>query len=188
MRRRPCRERGKVRRTVTPTELTAPRKGRRVDILTARFVLALATIAASLVVAAPASAETTFTYQATFVENAGGQATCPPGTSCGSATINRFGHVAYQIVQFNECGPNCHTRTITFDDGSTLLIQESVTGTVSPGSSASAGANAPIFLEISQTIVGGTGIFEGATDSGTGRVNLAADAIIHASGTITLAD
>ena len=153
-----------------------------------RFVFAVAAIAASLAVAAPASAETTLTYQATFVENAGGQATCPPGTSCGSATISGFGHVAYQIVRFNACGPNCHIRTITFDDGSTLRIRESVTGTVLPGSSAKAGANAPTFLEISQTILGGTGIFEGATGSGTGRVNLAADAIIHASGTITLAD
>jgi hypothetical protein len=151
-----------------------------------RLVFALAAIAASLAVAAPASAQTTLAYQATFVENAGGQATCPPGTSCGSATINRFGHVAYQIIQFNACGPNCHVRTITFDDGSTLLIQESVIGTVSPGSSANAGANAPIFLEISQTILGGTGRFEGATGSGTGRVNTVADAIIHASGTITL--
>lgn len=151
-----------------------------------RFVFALAAIAAYLVVAAPAMAETTRAYQATFVENAGGQATCPPGTSCGSATISGFGHVAYQSIVFNFCGPNCHIRTITFDDGSTLLIQESVIGTVSPGSSASAGANAPIFLLISQTILGGTGIFEGATGSGTGRVNLAAAAIIHASGTITL--
>ena len=153
-----------------------------------RLVLALAAVTGCLVVASPAMAQTTIAYQATFVENGAGQVTCQPGTACGSATISGFGHVAFQSIVFDACGPNCNIRTITFDDGSTLLIQESITGTVSPGSSASAGANAPIFLEISQTILGGTGIFEGATGSGTGRVNLAAGAIIHASGTITLAE
>jgi hypothetical protein len=154
-----------------------------------RFVLALAAIAACLVVAAPAMAQTTVAYQATFVENGAGQVTCLPGTACGSATISGFGHVAFQSIVFNACGPNCNIRTITFDDESTLLIEESVIAPpVSPGNSASAGANAPIFLEISQTILGGTGIFEGATGSGSGRVNLAAGAIIHASGTITLAE
>ena len=152
-----------------------------------RFAFGLAAIAACLVVAAPSTAASTRAYQATFVENAGGQATCAPGTSCGSATISGFGHVAYQLVRFNACGPNCHIRTITFDDGSTLLIQESVIETVSPGRSANAGANAPIFLNISQTILGGTGIFEGATGSGSGRVNTVADSIIHTSGTITVA-
>ena len=157
-----------------------------------RFVFALAAIAACLVVAAPATADTTVSYQATFVENAGGQATCTPVLeSCGSATISGFGHVAYQIIVFNDCGPNCHIRTIVFDDGSTLVIQESVIAPpVSPGNSVRAGANAPIFLEISQTILGSesTGIFAGATGSGSGRVNLSAGAIVHTSGTITLAD
>ena len=154
-----------------------------------RVVLVLAAVAGCLVVASPAMAQTTVAYQATFVENGAGQVTCAPGTACGSATISGFGHVAFQSIVFDACGPNCNIRTITFDDGSTLLIEESVIAPpVSPGNSASAGANAPIFLEISQTILGGTGIFEGATGSGTGRVNLAAGAIIHASGTITLAE
>ena len=174
-----------MRGTATVPEPTARRRSKS-PTFGSTFVFGLATIAACLVVAAPAASESTRAYQATFVENAGGQATCPPGTSCGSATISGFGHVAYQLVQFDACGPNCHIRTITFDDGSTLLIQESVIRTVSPGRSAKAGANAPIFLEISQTILGGTGIFAGATGSGTGRVNTVADAIIHTSGTITL--
>ena len=54
-----------------------------------------------------------------------------------------------------------------------------------PGSSSAAGANAPGFFEITQTIVGGTGRFEGASGGGTGRVNLAAGAVITVSGTIT---
>jgi hypothetical protein len=46
--------------------------------------------------------------------------------------------------------------------------------------------NSAGFLEISQTIAGGTGRFEGATGNGTGVVNLDALAVIIASGTITL--
>ena len=147
--------------------------GRQMKFL--RLAFAVAGLAALLTFAAPVQAATTQTYHATFVENGAGGTTCAPGTSCGSATFSRFGHVPYQSIVFDACGPNCHIRTVTFEDGSTLLIQESVVG-----------ENPPHFLEISQTILGGTGIFAGATGSGTGRVNLAANAIITASGTITL--
>ena len=147
-----------------------------------KIMLALAAVAAALVVASPATASTTVKYNATFVEVGG----AIPGGSCGSATISGLGHVAHQCVVFDGCGPNCEVRTITFDDGSTLLIHESIVGVISPGQSAAAGANAPMFLEITQTIVGGTLRFAGASGSGTGRVNLAAGAIITASGTITL--
>lgn len=152
-----------------------------------RFAIPLAVIATLLVAAAPAAAQTTVTYRVTFVENAGGQATCPPGTSCGTANIAGVGHVTTQMIVFNACGPNCHLRTITFEDGSTILVRESIVNVISPGNSASAGANAPIFFEISQTIVSGTGVFTGVTGSGTGRVNTNAGggSIITASGTIT---
>lgn len=151
-----------------------------------RLALACSALVAAVTLAAPAAAGTTLRYHATFVENGAGQTSCAPGTSCGSATISGLGHVAFQSVAFGACGPNCHVRTITFDDGSTLLIQESVVGEISPGNSSSAGDNAPRFLEISQTIVGGTGTFTGATGSGTGRVNIAPGAIVTASGTIAL--
>ncbi len=141
----------------------------------------VASLAVMLLLATPATASTQ-TYHATFVEIGG----AIPGGSCGSATISELGHVAHQCVSFDACGPNCELRTITFDDGSTLVIHESIVGVISPGNSSAAGANAPQFLEIAQTIVGGTGRFAGATGSGTGRVNLAAGAIITASGTITL--
>ena len=141
----------------------------------------VASLAVMLVLATPATASTQ-TYNATFVEIGG----AIPGGSCGSATISELGHVAHQCVFFDACRPNCELRTITFDDGSTLVIHVSIVGVISPGNSSAAGAKAPQFLEITQTIVGGTGRFAGATGSGTGRVNLAAGAIITASGTITL--
>jgi hypothetical protein len=146
-----------------------------------KIALGLASLAVMLVLAAPATASTQ-TYHATFVEIG----SAIPGVSCGSATISELGHVAYQCVAFDACGPNCEVRTITFDDGSTLVIHESIVDVISPGDSSAAGANAPLFLDITETIVGGTGRFAGATGSGTGRVNLAADALITTSGTITL--
>jgi hypothetical protein len=149
-----------------------------------RFALAAAALVVLLALAAPAMAATTTTYHATFVEiGSGGPAA---GVSCGSATISQLGHVANQCVVFNACGPNCHVRTITFDDGSTLVIHESIVGMISPGESSAAGANAPLFLEITQTIVGGTGRLAGATGTGTGTVNTVAGSVIIASGTITL--
>jgi hypothetical protein len=146
-----------------------------------KIVLALAAFGVLLVVAAPASASTQH-YQATFIEVGG----AVPGGSCGSATISGLGHVAFQCVAFDACGPNCELRTLTFDDGSTLVIHESIVGARTPGSSSNAGANAPMWLLITQSIVGGTGAYAGASGSGTGRVNLAAGAVITVSGTITL--
>jgi hypothetical protein len=100
---------------------------------------ALASLAVMmLVLAAPASAST-HTYHATFVEIGGDTGI----GSCGSATISGFGHVADQCIVFDACGPNCHERTITFDDGSTLVIHESVVGVISHGKSAG-------FLEITR--------------------------------------
>ena len=146
-----------------------------------RTTLAVLALALGLVVTGSASASAT-QYHATFVEVGG----AIPGGSCGSATISGAGHVAYQCVEFNTCGPNCDGRTITFDDGSTLVMQESVVGAELPGRSFAAGANAPLFLQITQTIVDGTGRFEGATGGGTGRINTTAEAVITSSGTITL--
>jgi hypothetical protein len=147
-----------------------------------KLAFAAISVVVLLVLAAPAMATTTLKYQATFVEIGG----AVPGGSCGSATISGVGHVAHQCVAFDACGPNCEVRTITFDDGSTLTMHESIVGVISPGDSSAAGANAPQFLEITQTIAGGTGAFAGATGSGAGRVNLAANALIRTSGTITL--
>jgi hypothetical protein len=149
-----------------------------------RLAVVVASVAAMLVVAASAGASTTQRYHFTSVEIGSGGP--PAGISCGSATISRLGHVADECILFNACGPNCHVRTLTFDDLSTLVIHESVVGVISPGRSSAAGANAPMFLEITQTIVSGTGRFAGASGSGAGRVNTAAGSVIVVSGTITL--
>lgn len=166
-----------------------------------KFTLALVVVVAALVAAVPAVADTTVPYEATYVEPVGGPNqspfSCPPRTSCGSASISGIGHAAYQVVRFNVCGFGCHVRTVTFDDGSTLLIQiedqPSGFAFTSPGNSGSHGyigfpqGGNPQFLEIKETILSGTGRLAGASGSGTGTVKLHGGvAIGKTSGTITL--
>jgi hypothetical protein len=159
-----------------------------------RLFLLLATSAAALLLAVPAGAATTYGYEATFVEPFGG---CAPGTSCGTASISGLGHSDKQVVVFNACGFGCHIRTVTFDDGSALVIriedQPSGFAFYSPGNSGDhgmlcfPGAGNPQFLEIEETIVGGTGRLAGASGGGEGEVKLhGCIAIGKTSGTITL--
>jgi hypothetical protein len=170
--------------------------------LMTKFALALAVVAAVLTVTTPAIAATTAPYQATYVETVGGPNqspfSCAPGTSCGSASISGIGTSDNQVVVFNACGFGCHIRTVTFSDGSTLVIrtedQPSGFAFTSPGNSGDHGyigfpgrPGNPQFLEIKETIIGGTGRFAGATGGGTGTVSLHGGvAIGKTSGTITL--
>jgi hypothetical protein len=158
--------------------------------------------AVGLLAAAPVSAETT-PYEATYVEPVGGPNggpfNCAPGTTCGSASISGIGRSDAYFATFNACGLGCHLRTIPFPDGSTLFVQvEDLPGPfafTSPGNSGSHGyigfpgvGGNPQFLEIRETIVGGTGRFAGATGGGSGTVALHGGmAIGKTSGTITLA-
>lgn len=166
-----------------------------------KFTFVLAVIAAVLVAAGSAIADTTISYEATYVEPIGGPNespfSCPPRTSCGSASISGIGHADYQVVAFNACGFGCHLRTVSFDDGSTLLVkvedQPSGFAFISPGNSGSHGyigtgqSGNPQFLDIKETILGGTGRLAGATGSGTGTVKVHGGvAIGKTSGTITL--
>jgi hypothetical protein len=155
---------------------------------------ALATVAAaiaSLMVAAPAVASTTADYQFTSVEPVGGPVqspfSCAVGTSCGSVTISGLGHATSDVIVFNNaCGVGCNIRTITFDDGSTLEIAEQIVGIRSPGDYGGQGYGNVHFIRITQTIVGGTGRFVGASGSGSGTVTGAGGAVVvSASGTIT---
>jgi hypothetical protein len=161
-----------------------------------RLLFVLATCAAAAcVLASSAASATTFSYEATYVEHFG---ECAPGTTCGSASFSQFGHSDNQVAVFNACGFGCHIRTVTFDDGSTLVIriedQPSGFAFTSPGNSGDHGAicfpglsGNPQFLDINETIVGGTGRFAGATGSGSGTVTLhGCTAIGKTSGTITL--
>lgn len=149
-----------------------------------------------------AQADSSMSYQATYVEPVGGPNAspfeCPSMTSCGWASISGIGHSDFQVVTFNACGFGCHHRLVMFDDGSTLLIQvmDQPSGFAfnSPGNAGHGGyigfpglEGNPQFLEIEETILTGTGRLDGATGSGSGSVSLHGGvAIAKTSGTINL--
>lgn len=160
--------------------------------------IGVATLAISLAVVAPALASSTFSYRATFVEPVGGPMQspfdCAPGTSCGAANVAGLGH-GTSVVVFNACGLWCHLRTITFQDGSTLVIEEygPLSEFAPRGNAGDHGYNGfglagnPQFLEATQTIVGGTGQFAGASGTASGSVKVAGGvATIVVSGAITI--
>src|SRR5687768_2373119 len=87
----------------------------------------VAGLALSLAISASALASSATPYRATYIEPVGGPMQspfgCAPGTSCGTANVAQLGH-GTSVVVFNGCGLWCHLRTITFQDGSTLVIEE----------------------------------------------------------------
>lgn len=170
--------------------------------ITALLVVALTLLGSLLSVAAPAAqAATTVRYHAAYVEPTGGPQqspfNCPLGTTCGSASFSGLGHASNQVGEFNACGIGCHLRTVWFDDGSTLVLQTvdqpGPFAFSAPGSAGTNGYNAfglpgnPQFLDIVETVVGGSGRFAGATGGGVGTIRVAGGvAIGHTSGSITL--
>jgi hypothetical protein len=135
-----------------------------------RRALALAVLAA-VATALPAGASTTHVFRADLHDNLGA---CPPGADeCGKGVVHGFGTVTttFSFGSFE--------RVITLDrDGSMLRLALAPTDLDPPR------------LEGTFTIVGGTGLFAGATGSGivwavgTG-VPVPSDTA-HYRGTITL--
>ena len=156
-------------------------------LLAVAFIVALAG-------AGLASASTTVAWKATFPETFGGPNhspfSCAPGTSCGSGEVTGLGQ-AQDVIAFDACGPNCSVRTLTFADGSTIVLHESFSNFRTPGNSGDAPGQAvgygnPFMLDLTDTIVGGTGRFVHASGSASGQVKVAGGtAIITLSGTVT---
>ena len=163
-----------------------------------RLLVVVTAVFASLFFAAPAMAGTTTDFKATFAEPLGGPVsspfTCPTGDICGSGEVVGLGHVSESIVFGGGCGGTCDLRTITFADGSTLVLEETEGDLACPGNSDCRPFNVnsygnPFSIPLTDTVEGAlsTGTFAGATGTLTGQVSVAgAIAIITLSGTITL--
>jgi hypothetical protein len=155
----------------------------------------------SLVISAPAEAATTSAFKASFKETFGRAHSKQPCEHflCGTGTVAGYGAAtsAFDITDFAPIGDtNCAdlsaVRTITLaSDGSTLELDEvgivcfPGNSSFAPGAQKSFGN--PGTIETTFTVSGGTGVFEGATGSGTDRGMPAGDEG-HASliGTLTL--
>jgi hypothetical protein len=133
-------------------------------------------------------------WQATFPEQFGGPNhtpfVCAPGTSCGSGEVSGLGQVQDVIVFGGGCGGACDVRTLTFTDGSTIVMDETESNPQTPGNSTQAqppnSYGSPISIDLSDTIVGGTGRFARASGTASGQVKIAGGtAIINLSGTVT---
>jgi hypothetical protein len=153
--------------------------------------------------AAPASASTTVAWNATFPEPIGGlnqsvfggnghsPFDCPPDSGCGSGQGQVLGlGRAQDLVVFFACGSECDVRTLTFADGSTIIMHEAFsnfrTPVATPAQFNGHSYGNPFSGDLTDTIVGGTGRFAGATGTASGTVDVAGGvAIVRLSGTVT---
>jgi hypothetical protein len=153
-------------------------------------------IAAALLVASPlagasqAWAATTVSTSMTFTESIGSvtssDCTVFPGGLCGTGNVVPYGHATETIV-FGACGSRCDLRTVSVATGS-ISIHEFASNFTCPGACGSPGFPAafPGELMLTDVIVGGTGIFGGATGNLSGTVTgTGPESQIKLSGTIT---
>jgi hypothetical protein len=159
------------------------------------IVLALT---ASLAFAHRAAAQsTTVSVSMTFAEpNQAGQVRgCPISPMnglCGSGEVIPFGH-ATDTVMFGAgipgpaiCSNGCDLRTINLPQGS-IISDELFTNPICPGNCVN--FHKPQFGTLTDVIVGGTGLFKGATGGFSGTVTGAGTAgVPKLSGTVILAD
>lgn len=157
----------------------------------------VAALTASLAFAPEAAAQSSMvSVSMTFAESTqAGQVTgCPISPMdglCGSGEVIPFGH-ATDTVTFGAglpgpdiCSDGCDLRTISLPEGS-IISDELFTNPICPGNCVS--FHKPQFGTLTDVIVGGTGLFEGATGGFRGTVTGAGTAgVPKLSGTVILA-
>jgi hypothetical protein len=143
--------------------------------------------------AGPAAANTTQLVSMTFAEPIHPSITCPgfPDVSCGSGELKPLGQATETVVFGAGCGGTCDLRTITLAGGS-IIAEETASGGACPAGDVC--RPGPLELgsgTLTDVIVGGTGVYEGASGTLTGTVKLAVSnrypagtSIVKLSGTI----
>jgi len=157
-----------------------------------RLLLVGGLLALSLVFASQAVAATTVSVSMTLAEplKAGtpGNSVCPDigiAVNCGSGEVLPFGH-ATEEVNIGVCGEICNIREIDLAQGSITLL-ETVTNFSCPGVCGSHSFGPPGSISIADVVIGGTGLFAGATGNLTGAVGVGGwGGHVTLTGTITL--
>jgi hypothetical protein len=158
-----------------------------------RYTLIAAAVMCAAALAAPVASAQTVPLNATYTELFEGpnqHPQCPGGFACGSGTAAGLGSFTTAEDFDDECG--CIVRTLTFSDGSTLVLDEDFVSFTGPGGSASSHAPGtseghPGLYVFSWTVDSGTGSFAGAT-AGNGADDFLSAGLIASgslSGTIT---
>ena len=155
-----------------------------------RRVLLLASLAtAALAFAASASANTTVSVTMHFTEPIvpGFVQGCPVADHgfCGNGEVIPLGHASDTIEFGFGCGGSCDLRTIYLADG-TIVMEETFSDFRCPGVCGSRGLGHPGSGTLTDTVIGGTGAYSGATGSLSGTVRFAGlERQITLSGTIS---
>jgi hypothetical protein len=108
---------------------------------------------------------------------------------CGKGEVIPFGHATDRVLFGAACGGACDLVTIKLALGS-IFDHEVSSDPTCPGACASHGRGQPSGGTLADTIVGGTGIFAGASGNLNGAVIIGAGGVgvAQLSGTITLND
>jgi hypothetical protein len=157
-----------------------------------RLLLAGGLLAVSLVLASQAVAATTVSVRMMLAEplKAGtpGNSVCPDiaiEVNCGSGEVLPIGH-ATEEVSLNVCGDLCNFREIDLPQGS-IFLQETVTNFSCPGVCGSQTFSPPGTVSLADVVIGGTGIFTGATGTLDGTVGVGGwHGVVTLTGTLTL--
>ena len=154
-----------------------------------RITLLFGLVVLSLAFASSAMAGATVPVSMTLVETFAKPQNCPDialAFNCGSGVVVPFGHATEEIGFGIGCGGTCDFRRVDLATGS-IFLDETASAFSCPGACGSHGINPPFTATLSDVVVGGTGIFEGATGSLSGTVNADGQhAQIKLSGTITV--
>jgi len=150
---------------------------------------AVIALVAALAVASQAMAATTVPVKMSFTEQIvqDVRSGCPVIQEglCGQGVVLPYGHATETIVFGGACGGGCDLRTVSLPGGS-LYIDEFFSNPTCPGSCRPNPAE-PDSGTLTDTVVGGTGLFAGATGNVSGSVTAAGpESSIRLSGTIRL--
>jgi len=157
-----------------------------------RLVFLLGVVALFAILAQQAAAGTTtvsvsMSFTEPIVQNI--ESGCPvfPDGLCGNGIVVPFGHATETILFGGACGGSCDLRTVNVAGGS-IYIDETFSNFQCPGACQTGnGRGFPSLGTLTDVVVGGTGMFAGASGNLSGSVRTGGpDSAIKLAGTITL--